>query len=332
VIRVKLTTDPFPWPLFRQTPNRSGRWGDCVFLHNQPVEECDAWVVYGDIHQPESTRCPRENTVFVITEPASVLRFSPHFLAQFHTVLTCQPNVRHPRLIHGHPGLPWHIGVRRPPGLPDECIYDYDDFKRDPPPQKTKLLSVIDSDKVMTEGHCRRRDFVKRLRDHFGDRIDVFTATRGRVPDKWAAIAPYRFHVTIENSNYEDYWSEKLSDTFLAWARPIYNGCPNIADYFPPRSLTTIDIGRPDEAIAAIDRAIAEDADRAAADDLAEARRLVLDHHNLFPLLADLVAKLPGGRREVVRARPRERFSHPVKRLLRPVVRYIRGALRPRRA
>ena len=126
--------------------------------------------------------------------------------------------------------------------------------------------------------------------------------------------------------------AEKLSDAFLGWAHPLYNGCPNIAEYFPRGSLTVIDVSRPDEAVAAIDRAVAADADRAAAAEFAEARRLVLDRYNLFPRLAELVATLPGGPRETVRIRPLESFAHPVKRLLRPVVRYVRSALRPRQS
>src|SRR5262245_15293756 len=98
VIHVKLSTGPFPWPLFRQTPGRAGRWGDCVFHHNEPVEECDAWVVYGDvIRRLESTRCPRANTVFVTTEPLSVQRYPAAYLAQFAAVVSCHPDIPHHR-------------------------------------------------------------------------------------------------------------------------------------------------------------------------------------------------------------------------------------------
>jgi hypothetical protein len=331
MIRVKLSTDPFPWPLFRQTPGRSGRWGDCVFHHNEAVDECESWVVFGDvIRRTESTRCPPANTLFITPEPASVQRYPRPYLAQFAAVLGCQPDIRHRNVIRGQPVLPWHIGIRRPGDGPTECLYDYDDFKRNPPPEKTRLISVVNSDKVISEGHVRRRQFIELLKDRFRDRIDVFPAIRGRVLDKWQAIAPYRFHVAIENSNSDDYWSEKLSDAFLGWAHPLYNGAPNIGDYFPRGSLTVIDLYRPEEAVAVIERAVADDADRAAPAEFAEARRLVLDRHNLFPRLAELVKQLPGGPRETVRIRPRESFSNPVKRLLRPVVRYVRSALRPR--
>ena len=32
---------------------------------------------------------------------------------------------------------------------------------------------------------------------------------------------------------YDSYWTEKLSDAFLARTIPIYIGCDNIRDYFP---------------------------------------------------------------------------------------------------
>jgi Glycosyltransferase family 10 (fucosyltransferase) C-term len=329
MIHVRLTTESISWSLLRQTPGRSGRWGDCVFHYNEPVAECDAWVVYGDcFRQVQTTRCPPDNTIFVTPEPASIQRYPERYLAQFGTVLASQPDISHRHLIRGQPGLPWHIGIHRPPGGPDECVYDYDDFKRNPPPRKTKLISVISSDKAFSEGHRRRLAFVQRLREHFGDGIDVFGRGLRPIADKWDAIAPYRFHVSLENSSDQDYWSEKLADTFLGGAYPLYNGCPNIGDYFPAASLSVIDLARPDEAVAIIDRAVAGDADRKSAAELAEARRLVLDEYNLFPLIAGLVAKLKTGPRKVVRLYPGERFDHPLRRIARPAVRLLRRTWR----
>lgn len=40
------------------------------------------------------------------------------------------------------------------------------------------------------------------------------------------------FHIAIENTSINNYFSEKLLDCFRTYTIPIYYGCPNIADYF----------------------------------------------------------------------------------------------------
>ncbi|MDG5497465.1 glycosyltransferase family 10 [Niveispirillum sp. BGYR6] len=40
------------------------------------------------------------------------------------------------------------------------------------------------------------------------------------------------FHVCIENTRHENYFTEKLCDCFATYTIPIYYGCPNISKYF----------------------------------------------------------------------------------------------------
>jgi len=98
---------------------------------------------------------------------------------------------------------------------------------------KSKLMSVITSSKDFTEGHQKRLNFVRRLKDYFGEDIDVFGRGIREVDDKWDAISPYKYHIALENSVYPHYWTEKLGDVYLSGAYPIYYGCLNLEDYFP---------------------------------------------------------------------------------------------------
>src|SRR5262249_27327408 len=135
---------------------------------------------------------------------------------------------------------------------------DYDLLKSVRAGPKTKLLSVISSDKAFTEEHKKRLEFVGSLKDIFGDEIDFFGRGKEPIEDKWDAIAPYKYHVVLENGEYRDYWTEKIADCYLAWTYPFYAGCPNLGKYFPPESFTPLSYGsaaRAAEAIrAAIDR------------------------------------------------------------------------------
>ena len=127
-------------------------------------------------------------------------------------------------------------------------------------PEKKKLISVITSNKAFTQGHIDRIRFVSKLKEHFGDQIDVFGRGYNTFGDKWDVLADYKYHIVIENSSQTYYWTEKLSDCFLAETYPFYYGCTNIADYFPSDAYTPIDISNPDEAIKIIDKAIKADA------------------------------------------------------------------------
>ena len=60
------------WPAERQTPGRTAVWGDCRFLINQPVKQCDYWVVFEDLDEPEATHCPAGNTLLVTGEPPTI--------------------------------------------------------------------------------------------------------------------------------------------------------------------------------------------------------------------------------------------------------------------
>jgi len=139
------------------------------------------------------------------------------------------------------------------------------------------------------KAHRKRFEFAKLLKAHFGDKMDLFGRGLNEIEDKWDALEPYQYHVAIENSAVNDYWTEKLADAFLAGCHPIYYGCPNIDRYFDPSSLTPIDIDQPEKATAVIEACIAQNQYEASKDLIWEARTMVLDRYNLFALIADYI-------------------------------------------
>lgn len=55
---------------------------------------------------------------------------------------------------------------------------------------------------------------------------------------KW--IFNSQFSIAIENTQQEDYFTEKLLGCFLSLSIPIYIGCPNIAEYFDVRGMIIV--------------------------------------------------------------------------------------------
>lgn len=291
MITVKFVSAHFPWPWHRQTPLGDGVFEEVRFLFDPAAEDYDYTVIFEALPQGFSERVVSERTIFVAAEPPNVKRYRADFLAQFGTVLTADRQTTHPGAYFTQLGLPWHIGM--PVGQPDRygeamSFTDLAALK----PQKTKLASVICSNKVMTPEHRRRLDFVRTLQETFGDRIDVFGRGFNEITDKAEALLPYRYHIVLENSTIPDYWTEKIADAFLAGCFPIYWGCSNLDAYFSHDSFAVVDIERPEDALEIIGAVIGSQEDLQAKAALEESRDQVLRRHNLFALLELHVLRL----------------------------------------
>ena len=93
---------------------------------------------------------------------------------------------------------------------------------------KTKNISIIASNKAMTDGHQKRHTVI----ETFKDKIDVYGRGWNPVEHKVDALAPYRFSIVIENCSRDGWFTEKLIDCFATGTIPIYWGAPDIGDYF----------------------------------------------------------------------------------------------------
>ncbi|OCP36449.1 hypothetical protein BC360_24280 [Ensifer sp. LC163] len=215
----------------------------------------------------------------------------PGFLSQFDSVLTTDKATTHPQTIFSQVGLPWHVGAWSHSGELLDTPLGFTEFENFHPP-KTKLVSVVASNKAFTQEHRERLNFVKKLKDYFGAEIDVFGRNINGFGDKNEVLSDYRYHIALENCSYADYWTEKLADPFLTLTYPIYHGCPNIEQYFSPGALTQIDIYDFSNAIRTIKAVIESDLAETALPELEAARRRVLYDHNLFAILAKLARQL----------------------------------------
>ena len=93
---------------------------------------------------------------------------------------------------------------------------------------KTKLLSMISSNKNWTDGHNLRVNMMRYLMD----KADVFGNQVRPIATKEDGLRDYMFSVAIENSSYETYFTEKIIDCFATGTIPIYWGAPDIGDHF----------------------------------------------------------------------------------------------------
>ena len=285
MITVKISQAASDKDFNRQLPKGDFVWKDCHFVINQDIEEADFWVVcYQRLPRGKETcYVAPENTIYVTWEPDSVWHFSKGFLNQFGKVISCQKKVSHFNVLHDQPGLAWHIGMVRKEGI---NIYNktYDDFASTSP-KKTKLISVISSNKVFTKGHRERVTFIEKLTSHFGNQLDVFGRGIRGFDDKWDVIAPYKYHICLENCSQPYYWTEKLSDAFLGEAFPIYYGCTNIGSFFDDDCYRAINIRQPEQAIRIIEETINSNVADTHHSAVVNAKMKILNDYNFFELV-----------------------------------------------
>lgn len=288
--KIKISTEGGGKPFLKQLRSFNMIWDNCEFFINQVIPECDLWVVYGGLGKEEHTYCPANGTLLITNEPPSVRKYSKSFTDQFSAIITCNKYIKHKNKILSQQALPWWVGHKISTG-DGTLSKTYDELKKTQTPEKKKLASIIISNKTFTKGHKKRYEFLSELKKELGDVIDIFGIGTNIVDDKWDAISPYKYHIVIENSSYDNYWTEKLSDTFLGESYPIYYGCPNIYDYFDKDSLSVFDINNPKKAIEKIREILASDTYEKSKEKLKESKELILEKYQLFPTLVDYANK-----------------------------------------
>ena len=135
-----------------------------------------------------------------------------------------------------------------------------------------------------------RYQFCQKLKNHFKDKIDWFGAGVNPIENKWDGIAPYKYHIVLENSSSPDYWTEKLMDPYMVLTYPIYCGASNISKYFSPNQITEININHPKTAIAIIEDLLSKNDYESRIGSLLQARELVMDKYNLFEIIHQITA------------------------------------------
>lgn len=104
----------------------------------------------------------------------------------------------------------------------------YDDFAYE---KKNKNISIIASNKMMTEFHKLRIDTANRCRkDNLADTYGTFSGVR--CDDYDSVFRDYRYSIVIENSQSDYYFTEKLTSCFAAQTIPIYLGARKISEFF----------------------------------------------------------------------------------------------------
>lgn len=248
----------------------------------------DYVVVFQNLnHSFDGIKYKKGGLIFIAGEPQSMEPYCNEFFRQFDYVIIPHPNKSGSNIYHTNPALNWHFGRSFAHATFKYSFCDLQVLRV----EKKKNISMMCSNKTMMPGHVKRFKFYNKLREALHGKIDFYGSGIQLVDDKADILIPYRFHICIENSNDNHYWTEKIADPILGYSIPIYCGAPNILDYFPKDSIILIDINKPEEVINTITKILAnpqeEYAKRLHA--IKEARELLLNKYNMFPMLENFI-------------------------------------------
>ena len=303
---VKLSINSPTAGILRQSILGDGVWGNYKFEINNNVKSCDYWFVYSK-GQPftEISNVPQDNVVLITGEPEAIYHYSDAFVRQFSTVVTTRTDLKGPKIVTSHPAQPWWVGRKNGFNASggEDFTLSFKDLSKSAP-KKSRVLSVITSDKSFTEGHKKRIQFVEALKSHFGDQLDVFGRGFNEFDDKWDVLRDYKYHVVIENSSSNHYWTEKLADAFLSRCYPIYYGAPNIFEYFNSNSLSAINISDIEHSIRIIENAISDRLFEKNIEYIDKSKNDVLNKYNILPFIANFCDSLPSdGQKSAIKIR-----------------------------
>jgi hypothetical protein len=102
--------------------------------------------------------------------------------------------------------------------------------------QKQFKSFFICGSKKITEGHLFRHSIYSKDNEIITPHNWIYSCP---VEEKNNNFIDSMFHVAIENSINQNYFTEKIIDAFLTRTIPIYRGCPNIEEFFDKRGIIT---------------------------------------------------------------------------------------------
>lgn len=115
--------------------------------------------------------------------------------------------------------------------VPESCCRIY---------EKSKLLSIVASNKNYAPGHRLRHEVIKanlhKDLELWGSGYRWFEDT---AEGKISPFAPYRYNIVIENCQYPGYFTDKIIDCFATGSIPIYWGNPTMHELFDDRGFYT---------------------------------------------------------------------------------------------
>tara|TARA_B100000700_G_C15035920_1_gene852808 strand:+ start:1869 stop:2900 length:1032 start_codon:yes stop_codon:yes gene_type:complete len=296
-VKISIPGQPEDLSIQQYIGNKENIYNNYKFYTNSYIENPDYWFVIESLNK-ESEECfiDPNNIVYLNSETSYpkdyfINDYILSYMKQFNLKYGCYNNFAS-NYYSALPFVPWLINGKNDRSAYETNEKDINYFKNLNSIEKNKLISVICSTKSYTDDHKARLNFVYKLKEHFQERLDWFGAGIDEIDKKWDGIANYKYHIAIENESRNNLISEKLFDSYLGLAFPIYYGAPNVEDYFPKSSLSKIDIMDYKKSVSIIEECIKSGAYEKNFESLIKSKNLVIEDYNLILRIIKIIEQM----------------------------------------
>lgn len=259
----------------------------CLFIYDPTCTEYDWLLVYDELPKNAGTvkaetevlSCSKEHTILVTVEPPSIKIYPRCYTSQFGHILTTHTpeQLRHHNHQYGEGCLYWFADI------PVEEAFAQPDYP------KTKCISAICSAKQQTHTlHQKRYNLIKYLADRIPE-MEWYGRGVRELNKKYEAQNDYRYTIAIENYVAPYHWTDKISDPLLSLCLAFYVGDPRLEEIFPAESFIRIPLDDHEEAYRIIRNAIDNNEYEKRLPAIREARRILVEKHNIYNRVAALV-------------------------------------------
>lgn len=248
-----------------------------VKITTDKVKKCDLFIALNGAKEDINVMA-KQAWVFTFEPP--IPESSGMFKDKFNyydRVYTSYPSDGNDNIINTTFLSEWHIGKT------------YSELLRLKPMPKNNDVIWVTSNLTWLDGHKKRMKFVEYVQKNTD--YNLYGVGINPIASKYEVYKDSKYVIGVENTYADDYWTEKLADSYLAYSMPIYYGCPNITKYFPKESMIIIDIEKPEEAQQIIQKAIDEDLYTKNFQYILEARDIVLKQFWVYPFVVNEIKK-----------------------------------------
>ena len=119
--------------------------------------------------------------------------------------------------------------------------------------------------------------------------LDNFINYKCEIKNKDCGLFRYHYHFMGENSEEQNYFTEKLIDPILSETLCFYWGCPNISSWIDERAYIKIDITRPFQSLQIIINAMKNDEREKRLKYIRAAKKKFLTEMSVIPMINKII-------------------------------------------
>ena len=255
------------------SPNNTGRWKNV----NVVKDNYDVFVI---MNHPTHNNYDKSKTIVFESETPTTRRTFPSFY-----------NNQENEFLHVHKTQSffnvdlWYHGM------------SFDELTNPLNFEKTKTLSIINSNLNNLPGHIKRNNFINKLAyvveyDLYGRGYVANPRYLGALNKKYEGLVNYKYTFNCENDFEPNYFTEKILDGIMCENLTFYHGCPNIKNFINENAFIELDLNNEQDSLYIIRDCIKTDIWKGMIPHIREEKRRIMVDYNVLNIVNNILERV----------------------------------------